>query len=64
MKYEIRNKSISMHLCISSSTFVVKSPSSSPVILFVSMWECTKYNEHECKLVCKENQGIFTYSKL
>jgi hypothetical protein len=53
-----------MHLCMSSSTFLVKSSLSCPVILFVSMKESTKYNEHECKLVCKEKQGIFTYSKL
>ena len=52
-----------MHLCISSSMVVVKSPSSSPVILFISMWECTKYNEHECKMVCKGKQVICTYGK-
>jgi hypothetical protein len=57
------NKGRSMHLCMSSSTFLVKSPSSCLVILFVSMWEHTKYNEHECKLVCKEKQVIFTYNK-
>ena len=59
----IWNKSTSMHLCISSSTLVVKSPSSSPVILFVSMWKHTKYNEHECKLICKGRQVICTYNK-
>jgi hypothetical protein len=58
------NKGRSMHLRMSSSTFLVKSSSSCPVILFVSMKESTKYNEHECKLVCKEKQGICTYSKL
>jgi hypothetical protein len=52
-----------MYICMSSSKFVVKSPSSCLVILFVSMWECTKYNEHECKLVCKGKQLICTYSK-
>ena len=59
----IWNKSKSMHLCIYSSTFVIKTPLSSPTILFVSMWECTKYNEHDCKLVCKGKQVICTYSK-
>ena len=59
----IWNKTTSMHLCISSSTFAVKTTSSSPIIMFVSMWEHTKYNEHECKLVCKGKQVICTYSK-
>jgi hypothetical protein len=33
-----------MHLCISSSTFEVKTLLSSPVIMFVSIWKHTKYN--------------------
>ena len=56
------NKGRNMHLRMSSSTFLVKSPLSCPVILFVSMWERTKYNEHECKLVCKGKQVRCTYS--
>jgi hypothetical protein len=49
---------------MSSSTFLVKNSSSCLVILFVSMKESTKYNAHECKLACKEKQGICTYRKL
>jgi hypothetical protein len=57
-----------MHLHISSSTFVystfvVKTSSSCPVSLFVSMWQCTKYNgdegKLEGKLVCRENKNIY-----
>ena len=59
----IWNTSRSMHLCMYSSTFMVKSSLSCLVIFFVSMKESTKYNEHECKLVCKEKQTICTYSK-
>ena len=59
----IWNSSTSMYLSISSSTDAVKTPSFSPAILFVWMWECTKYNEHEWKLVCTGEQVICTYSK-
>ena len=52
-----------MHLSISSSTDVVKTPSFSLAILLVWMWERTKYNEHEWKLVCTGEQVICTYSK-
>jgi hypothetical protein len=52
-----------MHLSISSSSYAVKTPSFSLAILFVLMWECTKYNEHEWKLLCTGQQVICTYSK-
>jgi hypothetical protein len=46
-----------MHLCMYSSTFLVKSSLPHPVFLFVSMKESTKHNEHERKLICKEKTG-------
>jgi hypothetical protein len=52
-----------MHLSISSSINAVKTSSFSPVILFVWMWERTKYNEHQWKLVFTGEQAICTYSK-
>jgi hypothetical protein len=53
-----------MNLSISSSTDAVKTPSFSPTILFVLVWECKKHNEHEWKLVCKGGQEICTYNKI
>jgi hypothetical protein len=44
----------SMHLCMYSSTFLVKSSFPCPIFVFVSMKESTKQNEHERKLICKE----------
>jgi opacity protein-like surface antigen len=52
-----------MHLSISSSADAVKTPSFSPATLFVSMWEPTKFNEHQWKLVFTGEQAICRYNK-
>jgi hypothetical protein len=52
-----------MHLSISSSADVVKTPSFSLATLFVSMWEPTKFNEHQWKLVFTREQAICRYNK-
>jgi hypothetical protein len=54
-----------MYLLISSSMFVVKTSSSCPIILFLSMWKCKKYNGYEGKLVCRKNmQYLHTINEI
>jgi hypothetical protein len=52
-----------MQLSISSSADAVKTPSFSPATLFVSMWEPTKFNEHQWKPVFTREQAICRYNK-
>jgi len=59
----IWNNSTSTHLSISSLANAVKTPSFSPATLFIWMWEHTKFNEHQWKLVFIEEQEICTYNK-
>jgi len=59
----IWNNSTSMHLSISSLADAVKTPSFSLATLFVWMWECTKFNEHQWKMVFTREKAICTHNK-
>jgi hypothetical protein len=50
-----------MHLCMDSSTFLVKSSLSCLVFQFVSMKKNTKQNGHEHKLTCKEKNKEYVH---
>jgi hypothetical protein len=51
-----------MHLCMDSSTFLVRSSLRCLVFLFVSMNKSTKQNGYEHKLTCKEKGKYYVHT--